>query len=428
MRIEPSVAPGFTLILKVFRMDTLLDRFLRYVRIDTQADETSSTSPSTEKQLTLSRLLAEECRSLGLIDVTCDEFGIVMASVPCTGDPATPTIAYVAHVDTSPEYSSQNVNPIVHPNYQGEDLPLPGDPSKVIRVAENPDLKRCVGDTVITSDGTTLLGADDKSGVAAIMTAAAELMRRGNQLKHGVVRLCFTCDEEIGRGTDKIDLAKLGALVGYTLDGAGRDEVDSETFSADGVRVTVKGINTHPSVGKGAMVNSIRILSNFLSRLPTARLSPETTDGREGFIHPYHVEGGVAEASARLILRDFETSNLTAQHELLESIAASLRAEYPRAEILIDVRPQYRNMREGLIKEPRAISKAVEAYRSLGREPKMTTIRGGTDGSLLTAKGLPTPNLSTGEHNPHSPLEWTSLEEMQAASEVLVQLAVEWGK
>ena len=409
-------------------MDTLLQRFLRYVRIDTQADETSSTYPSTAKQLTLSSLLAEECQALGLVDVTCDEFGIVMASVPSTSRTSTPVIAYVAHVDTSPEYSSQNVNPIIHENYGGSDLVLPGDPTKVIRVSENPDLTRCLGHTVITSDGTTLLGSDDKSGVAVIMSAAAELMRRGSELEHGVVRLCFTCDEEIGRGTDKIDLTRLGAHVGYTLDGAGRDEVGSETFSADGARVIVRGINTHPSVGKGAMVNAVRILSQFLSRLPTASLSPETTDGRDGFIHPYHIEGGVAEATARLILRDFETSELSAQHAILESIAASLRAEYPRAEIVVEVRPQYRNMREGLIQEPRAISKAIDAYRSLGREPKLTIIRGGTDGSLLTAKGLPTPNLSTGEHNPHSPLEWTSLEEMQAATDVLVQLAVEWAK
>jgi len=411
-----------------FRMDSLLDRFLRYVRIDTQADETSTTYPSTAKQLTLSRLLADECRALGLADVTCDEFGIVMATVPGTVSHKTPVIAYVAHVDTSPEYSSTNVNPIVHSNYQGSDLALPGDRSKIIHVAENPDLNRCIGHTLVTSDGSTLLGSDDKSGIAAIMSAAAELMRRGNELDHGPVRLCFTCDEEIGRGTDKLDLEKLGAHVAYTLDGAGQDEIDSETFSADGAKVTVKGINTHPSVGKGAMVNSIRILSNFLSRLPTARLSPETTDGRDGFIHPYHVEGGVAEASARLILRDFETAHLAEQALLLESIAATLRVEHPRAQITVEVRHQYRNMREGLVKEPRAVSKAMDAHRALGRTPKRNIIRGGTDGSLLTAKGLPTPNLSTGEHNPHSPLEWTSVEEMQAAADVLVQLAVEWAK
>lgn len=413
---------------KALLMDSLLDRFLRYVRIDTQADETSTSSPSTAKQLTLSRMLADECRSLGLRDVTCDEFGIVMATVPGTSEKQTPVIAYVAHVDTSPEYSSTRVNPIIHANYSGGDLVLPGDPSKVIRVSENPDLNKCLGNTLVTSDGSTLLGADDKSGVAAIMSAAAELMQCGSELKHGPIRICFTCDEEIGRGTDHLDLTKLGAHVAYTLDGAGRDEIDSETFSADGARVTVKGINTHPSVGKGAMVNSVRILSTFLSRLPTARLSPETTDGRDGFIHPYHIEGGVAEASARLILRDFETSKLTEQAQLLESIAATLRAEHPRATITVEIRQQYRNMREGLVKEPRAVSKAVEAHQALGRTPIMSIIRGGTDGSLLTAKGLPTPNLSTGEHNPHSPLEWTSVEEMQAAADVLVQLAIEWAR
>lgn len=408
-------------------MTTLLDRFLRYVRIDTQADETSSTSPSTSKQLTLSRMLADECRSLGLADVTCDEFGVVMATIPATVGGSIPTIAYVAHVDTSPEYSSANVNPQLHVNYQGGDITLPED-GKVVRVSENPDLLNCLGHTVITTDGSTLLGADDKSGVAVIMSAAAELIRRGQELKHGPVRLCFTCDEEIGRGTDHLDFQKLAAHVAYTLDGAGRDEIDSETFSADGAKVTVKGINTHPSVGKGAMVNAVRILSSFIDRLPAATMSPETTDGRQGFIHPYHIEGGVAEASARLILRDFETQKLTEQAQLLESIATSLRAEFPRAQITVEVRHQYRNMREGLGKEPRAISKAVDAMKSLGRTPRMTIIRGGTDGSLMTAKGLPTPNLSTGEHNPHSPLEWTSLEEMQAAVDVLVQLAVEWAR
>lgn len=260
------------------------------------------------------------------------------------------------------------------------------------------------------------------------MTAAAELLARGKEVKHGPIRLCFTCDEEIGRGTDKLDLKKLGAHVAYTLDGSGQDDIDAETFSADGAKVTVKGINTHPSIGKGAMVNAIRILSCFLSRLPTATLAPETTDGRQGFIHPYHVEGGVAEASARLILRDFETSKLVEQAKLLESIAEILRVEHPRAQITVEVRAQYRNMREGLAKEPRAVSKAVDAHRALGREPNLSIIRGGTDGSLLTAKGLPTPNLSTGEHNPHSPLEWTSVEEMQSAVAVLVQLAVEWAK
>lgn len=407
-------------------MDSLLDRFLRYVRLDTQSDETSSTYPSTAKQLVLSRMLADECRALGLADVSLDEFGIVMATVPATTREPSPTIALVAHVDTSPEYTADGVNPQVVRNYDGRDLVLPGDPSKVLKASEFPELKTVVGHTLITTDGRTLLGGDDKAGVAVIMSAAAALMK--SDQPHCAVRVCFTCDEEIGRGTDKLDLHKLNAICGYTLDGGGRGEIDGETFSADGALVTVRGVNTHPSIGKGVMVNAIRILSDFLSRLPTARLTPETTDGRDGFIHPYHIEGGVAEASCRLILRDFETAALAEQAQLLESIAAALRAEHPRAQIEIAVKHQYRNMREGLAKEPRAIPKAEAAMRAVGLEPKLSIIRGGTDGSLLTAKGLPCPNLSCGQHNPHSPLEWASLDEMQTAVDVLVQLAVEWGR
>jgi tripeptide aminopeptidase len=407
-------------------MDTLLDRFLRYVRLDTQSDETSTTYPSTAKQLVLSRMLAEECQALGLADVSIDEFGIVMATVPATTREPSPTIALVAHVDTSPEYSANGVNPQVVSNYDGRDLVLPGDPSKVLRPGEFPELKTVIGHTLITTDGNTLLGGDDKAGVAVIMTAAAALLK--SDRPHCAVRVCFTCDEEIGRGTDKLDLAKLNAICGYTLDGGGRGEIDAETFSADGATVTVKGVNTHPSIGKGSMVNAIRILSDFVSRLPTARLTPETTAEREGFIHPYHIEGGVAEAKCRLILRDFETAALAGQAQLLESIAAALRVEHPRAAIEIAVKHQYRNMRDGLGKEPRAIPKAEAAMRSLGIEPKRSIIRGGTDGSLLTAKGLPCPNLSCGQHNPHSPLEWTSLDEMQTAADVLVALAGEWAK
>lgn len=408
-------------------MDTLLDRFLRYVRIDTQSDETSPTYPSTAKQLELSRLLAEECRALGLADVSLDEHGIVMATVPATVGPAAPAIAWVAHVDTSPEYSGTNVKPQVHRNYGGGDIVLPGDPSKVIRVADNPALNDLIGGTVITTDGTTLLGADDKAGVAVIMSATAHLMAH-RDIPHGPVRLCFTCDEEIGRGVEKLDLNKLAAICGYTLDGDDRGKVDGETFSADAATVVVAGVNTHPSIGKGVMVNAVRILADFLNRLPTDRLSPETTDGRQGFLHPYHIEGGVAEASARIILRDFDTPKLSEYADLLERIAADLRTQHPRARIEVNIRQQYRNMGDGLAREPRALAKALEAVRATGIEPRQTIIRGGTDGSLLTALGLPTPNLSTGEHNPHSPLEWTSVEEMQHAVDVLVQLAIAWGR
>ena len=408
-------------------MPELLDRFLKYVQIDTQADEHSESSPSTAKQLELSRLLADECKQMGLKDVTLSPQGVVMATVPQTVTHHAPTIAWVAHVDTSPETSGTNVKPIVHREYDGSDLVLPGDPTKVIRGEENPELCNLLGGTIITTDGTTLLGADDKAGIAVIMAAAEQLMKR-RELSHGPIRLVFTCDEEIGRGTQHLSISEIGAVCAYTLDGDGQGKIDSETFSADLAIITVTGINTHPSIGKGAMVNAIRILSSIIASLPQDTLSPETTDGREGFIHPYSIEGGVARAEARLILRDFEVEQLSEYAGLLARIASNHRQANPKANIDITIKHQYRNMREGLAKEPRAISKAVEATEAAGLEPQLSIIRGGTDGSLLTALGLPTPNLSTGEHNPHSPLEWTSLEEMQSAVNVLVQLAIAWGR
>lgn len=405
----------------------LLERFLRYVKLDTRADETSTTVPSTAKQLVLSRMLAKECRELGLSDVELTAEGTVYATLPATVPHAAPAICWLAHVDTSPEYSADNVNPIVHEKYAGGDLTLPGDPSKVIRVAENPDLETLVGETIITTDGTTLLGSDDKSGVAVIMTAAERLLK-DRSIPHGPIRLCFTCDEEIGRGCDHVDLAKIDSVCAYTLDGDSVGKIDLETFSADGAVVTVEGVNTHPSIGKGVMVNAIRILSQFISALPTKTDSPEATDGRAGFIHPYAIEGGVAKAQARLILRDFETAQLAEYAKQLEGIAEPLRKEHPRAKITIATRPQYRNMRDGLVKEPRAVAFAIEATRAAGLEPKQEIIRGGTDGSRLTEMGLPTPNLSCGQHNPHSPLEWTSVVQMERAVEVLVELAKRWGR
>ena len=408
-------------------MSELLNRFLRYVQIDTQADEHSDSSPSTAKQLDLSRLLADECKQLGLKDVTLSKQGIVMATIPQTVTHHAPTIAWVAHVDTSPETSGTNVKPIVHREYDGSDIVLPGDPTKIIRGEENPDLCNLLGGTIITTDGTTLLGADDKAGIAVIMSAAEQLMKR-RDLAHGPIRLVFTTDEEIGRGTQHLSINEIGAVCAYTLDGDSQGKIDSETFSADLAIVTVHGINTHPSVGKDTMVNAIRILSSFIAALPTDWLSPETTDERAGFIHPYAIEGGVARAETRILLRDFEVEQLTEYASLLARLAADQRKANPKARIDITINHQYRNMREGLAKEPRAISKAVEATEAAGLEPQLSIIRGGTDGSLLTAMGLPTPNLSTGEHNPHSPLEWTSLEEMQSAVDVLVQLAIAWGR
>jgi len=408
-------------------MPVLLDRFLAYARVDTQADEHSATSPSTARQLDLCRLLERECRDLGLADVELSPHGVVMATVPAAGAAHAPTIAWVAHVDTSPETSGAGVRPIVHRDYRGDDIVLPADPTRVIRVADNPELAGLIGGTIVTADGTTLLGADDTAGVAVIMTAAARLVDR-RELAHGPIRLVFTCDEEIGRGTRHLDVARIGAVCGYTLDGSGRGTIDAETFSADLAVVAVTGVNIHPSIGQGRMVNAVRILGDFLAALPGDRLSPETTAGREGFVHPYQVEGGVARAEARLLLRDFDTGALAAQARLLAEIAADLRRRHPRCTIDVTITPQYRNMREGLAREPRAVALAVAATRAAGMEPVIDVIRGGTDGSQLTALGLPTPNLSTGEHNPHSPLEWTSLEEMEAAVEVLVRLAGLWGR
>jgi tripeptide aminopeptidase len=408
-------------------MDTLLDRFCRYVRIDTQADERATTYPSSAGQFELGRLLAGELRDLGLRDAQIDDHGIVMATVLATGAKSAPAIAWIAHVDTSPETSGHNVKPVVHRGYDGGDIVLPGDPDKVLRVADNPELAGLEGATVITSDGTTLLGADDKAGVAVIMEAAAHLLAHPG-LSHGPVRICFTCDEEIGHGVDYVDLKKLGAHVGYTLDGGGQGEIDGETFSADLAVVTITGVNIHPSIGKGRMVNAVRLAGMFLDRLPKQALSPETTADRQGFLHPYRIEGGVPEVSLRILLRDFDTARLAGQAELLRGVARLIVQEYPQARIDVKVTPQYRNMADGLVKEPRALAFAEEAMRRAGLPPKRSIVRGGTDGSRLTELGLPTPNLSTGEHNPHSPLEWTCLEEMAIAVRVLVELAQVWGQ
>ena len=406
-------------------METLLDRFCRYVRIDTQANESAGTYPSSPGQLELGRLLAQELQQLGVRDVKHDEHGIVLATLPATASRAAPVIAWIAHLDTSPETSGHGVQPVVHRHYAGGDIVLPRDPTKVIRVAENPELKTLEGKTLITTDGTTLLGADDKAGIAVIMEAAAHLIAHP-EIPHGPIRICFTCDEEIGHGVDHLDLKTLGAHVGYTLDGGGQGEIDVETFSADLAVVTITGVNIHPAFAKGAMVNAIRIAGQLLERLPRLTLAPESTSDREGFLHPYRIEGGVGQVTLRILLRDFETAQLAVKAQLLQTIVATLRAEHPRANIDVNVTPQYRNMAEGLAKEPRAVTFAEEAMRRVGLEPKRTIVRGGTDGSRLTELGLPTPNLSCGEHNLHSPLEFTCLEEMATAARVLVELARRW--
>jgi tripeptide aminopeptidase len=407
--------------------ERLLERFCRYVRVDTQADESAKTYPSSPGQLELGRMLVTELKEIGIGDAVADEHGIVLGTLPATTAPLAPTIAWVAHVDTSPETSGHGVKPIVHRNYQGGDIVLPGDPSKVIRASESPELAQLKGTTIITTDGTTLLGADDKAGVAVVMQAVEYLQARP-EIPHGRIRVCFTCDEEIGHGVDYLDLKKLGAQAAYTLDGGGQGEVDAETFSADLAIVTITGVNIHPSIAKGKMINAVRLAGAFLDRLPIMGLSPEMTSDREGFLHPYRIEGGVPQTTLRILLRDFDTPKLADKAKLLQSVADLLMSEYPGAQVEVSVTPQYRNMAEGLAREPRAVAYAEKAMRRIGIEPKRTIIRGGTDGSRLTELGLPTPNLSTGEHNLHSPLEWTCLEEMSTAVRVLVELAQVWAE
>jgi tripeptide aminopeptidase len=408
-------------------MSTLLDRFVRYCRIDTQAVEGAPTYPSSPGQLELGELLVRELHDIGLADAAQDEYGIVLATIPATARRDVPVIAWLAHKDTSPETSGKGVKPVVHKNYNGRDIVLSGDPSKVLRVADTPELAAVAGKTVITTDGTTLLGADNKAGVAVIMEAAKYLVEHP-EIEHGPVRVCFTCDEEVGHGVDHIDLKKLGAVVGYTLDGSGTGEIEGETFSADKATVTIRGVNIHPSIGKGKMVNAIRLAGMFLDRLPRARLSPETTEGREGFLHPYTISGGVAEVTIQILLRDFDTPQLAVEADLLRATAKQIEAEYPAASVAVEVTKQYRNMADGMKAEPRAVAYAEEAMRRAGLTPRIGIIRGGTDGSRLTELGLPTPNLSTGEHNLHSPLEWTCLEEMEVAVKVLVELAQVWAQ
>jgi tripeptide aminopeptidase len=375
----------------------------------------------------LGKLLAEELRQMGAKDVEQDEHGLVWGTVPATNGKSKPVVAFNAHVDTSPETTGKNVRPQVIKNYGGGDITLPADRTKVIRVAENPELAGLIGKTLITTDGTTLLGSDDKSGVAVIMEMAQHLLEHP-EIPHGPVRVLFTCDEEIGHGIDHVDLAKLGADVCYTLDGSGHDEIDTETFSADLAVITVQGVNIHPSIGKGRLVNALRGAGTFLDRIPRAGMSPETTDERAGFMHPYSLDGGVAEVKIKCLLRDFDTAQLADKAERLRKLASEVEQEHPGTKIQVQVIKQYRNLGDGLAKEPRAVAFAQDAHRRLGREARLTIIRGGTDGSQLTERGLPTPNLSTGEHNPHSPLEWTCLGEMEDAQRLLVELVQVWGE
>jgi len=405
----------------------LLDRFLSYVQIDSTARPDVDKYPSSTGQLELGRAVCRDLLAVGVNDVVQDEHGVVMATLPATAGDGRPTIAFCAHLDTSPEMPGAGVRPQVIENYGGGDLHLPGDADQVITVASNPELAALHGCTLITSDGTTLLGADDKTGVAVIIEALAHLIDNPH-IPHGPIRAVFTCDEEIGRGVDKLDLDRIGATVCYTFDGHGADEIDVETFSADAAVVAVRGVNVHPSIAKGRMVNAIRAAGIFIEQLPGDHLAPEVTDGREGFLHPHDIRGRVGEVTLQLLLRDFDTPRLAEYAQLLHRIARLTEQRVPGVSVQVETKPQYRNMADGLAAEPRAVGYAEEALARLGRQPRRTTVRGGTDGSRLTELGLPTPNLSSGQHTPHSVLEWACLEEMVVAVDWAVAIAERWAE
>ena len=408
-------------------MSAVLQRFLRYVQYDTQSNERSPSYPSTPGQLVLLRDLEQELRGLGLADVAMDEYGYVTATVPATTSNRVPAIGFIAHVDTSPEMPGAAVKPIVHRNYDGRDLRFPDDPELVLRLADNPDLREQMGPDIVTASGLTLLGADDKAGVAAIVTAVEHLVRHP-EVVHGPVRIAFTPDEEVGRGTLHFDVSKFNAFCAYTVDGGSRGEVESESFSADAMLVSFHGFNTHPGYAKGRMVNAIKLAAEFIGRLPGDRLSPETTSGREGFVHPYVVQAGVDTTTVRLLIRDFEETGLREKEAFVESLARAVAGRHPAARVEIAIEESYRNMRDVLEKYPAVTKHAEEAVRRAGLEVRTKSIRGGTDGSRLSFMGLPTPNLFAGEHNFHSRLEWVSVQDMEKAADVIVHLCRIWAE
>jgi tripeptide aminopeptidase len=407
-------------------MTSVLDRFLKYVTYDTQSREGSDTYPSTLKQLVLLEDLVSELQAIGVTDAAIDEHGYVMGTIPATTTKRdVPVIGFIAHVDTSPEMSGDGVKPIVHRNYRGGDIVLPDDPGAVLRVEDSPYLGECVGQDIVTASGKTLLGADNKAGVAGIVTAAEYLLAHP-EIPHGAIRLGFTPDEEVGQGTKYFDVPRFGARYAYTMDGGARGEFEFETFSADAMTVTFKGFNTHPGFAKGRMVNAIKLAARFIERLPSDRLSPETTEDREGFVHPYVVQASVDQTSVKLIVRDFVTAGLKEKETWLESLARDVAAGVAGASVECVVAEQYRNMREVIDQHPLVVARAREAFARAGVAVRERPIRGGTDGSRLSFMGLPTPNVFAGEQNFHSRLEWVSVQDMEKAVEVIVEIARVW--
>ena len=407
-------------------MASVLDRFLRYVQYDTQSNESSQTYPSTQTQLRLLTDLADELRNMGAFDVTMDRHGYVMATIPATSDkPAIPTIGFIAHVDTSPEMSGAGVKPLVHRAYDGRDLVLPDDPSAVLRTADIPELAERIGDDIVTASGATLLGADNKAGVAEIMTAAEHLLNHPD-IPHGTIRIAFTPDEEVGRGTLHFDVAAFGAAGAYTMDGGSRGDLECESFSADAMTITFFGFNTHPGYAKGRMVNAIKVAATFIDLLPKDGLAPETTGDYEGFVHPYTMQASVDRTAVRFIVRDFHTKALQEKEAMLTSFANQAASRWAGARVEVAVEEQYRNMRTVLDQHPAVVENAREAMRRAGLSVRERPIRGGTDGSKLSFIGLPTPNIFAGEHNFHSRLEWVSVQDMEKAVDVIVQLVRVW--
>ena len=404
---------------------SVTERFLRYVTIDTQSDPESPTCPSTEKQKDLGSLLAAELKDMGLADAHLDAHGYVYATIPANTDKKVPVICFCSHMDTSPDCTGRNVKPQIVRNYQGGDIILPGDPSQIIRAAEHPALKDQIGHDIVTTDGTTLLGADNKAGVAEIMDAAQFLVRNP-QVKHGTIKILFTPDEEIGRGVDKVDLKKLGADFAYTIDGESAGQIEDETFSADAASIIIQGVSTHPGFAKGKMEHAIKIAAGIVERLPKNTCSPETTEGKEGFLHPIGISGALEQTTIGFIVRDFTVAGLKEKEALLERIVKDVMKDYPRSTYRMEVKEQYRNMKEVIDRHPEMVDYAIEAIRRAGLTPERNSIRGGTDGSRLSFMGLPCPNIFAGEHAFHSRLEWASRQDMEKAAETIVHLATIW--
>lgn len=404
---------------------TAAERFLRYVQIDTQSDPLSDTYPTTEKQKELSGLLVKELKQIGVHDAHMDEWGYVYATIPSNTDKKVPVICFCAHVDTAPDASGKNVKPVVHKNYQGDDIVLPDDKSQVLKMSDYPYLKTQLGNDIITASGLTLLGSDDKAGVAEIMDLANFLVTHPG-VKHGTIKILFTPDEEVGKGTAKVDLKKLGADLAYTLDGGEAGSLEDETFSADAVQVVIHGVISHPGYAKGKMVNAMKIAGEILAALPKDRLSPESTDGRRGFIHPVRLDGIAEKCTIDFIIRDFETPGLTKKEDYLRTQIEELIRTYPTASFEFVVTEQYRNMKEILDQHPEVVEYAKEAIRRAGLKLKMESIRGGTDGSKLSFMGLPCPNLFAGEQAIHSKLEFISIQDMNKAVETMIHLSMIW--